>query len=562
MNDTERLDVYHFHEREFDSIDDLRDWFEWEVPDTFNMARYVCDRWAEAEPNKVALYVRERDGSQTAYSFGQLRHDANRFANYLREQGIERGDRVVVNGKQRAESLIAHLAVFKLGAVSVPISVLLGTDGLRYRLDDCEASAFVVDEDAVEALRAIRDDVDSLDLVVTMGDFDEGDEVRFRDAVEGRSPAFSTVETDAEDAAFIIYTSGTTGDPKGVVHAHRHLLGELPQYLSLVSHETGPEQVTRTISEWSWIMSLPGVVLPALFYGVTVLGCPSERFDAETEFELVERFGVTHLNLPPTAVRMMMQVDDPTDRYDLSSLQGLSTGGESAGTTIIEWVESTFENAAFLEGYGTTELGGVICDDPAMGCDHRLGYFGVPSVGHEFAVFDPETGERVEEPDTIGELAMRYEGDPEVFVEYLGKPEQTSETKRDGWVYSGDLVSFDEDGYYRFHSRSDDLIVSSGYRIAPKEIEEALDAHEAVQNAGVIGVPHDTRGEVPKAFVVLNEGYEGTDELREELQADVKKRLAKYEYPRELEFVKQLPQTTTGKVKRTTLREREGIDEE
>jgi len=561
MDDT-RLEPYYFHERDFDSVEEAAEWFEWEIPEQFNIAEHVCDRWAEQDGNKVALYLKDPAGGQTAYSFRQLQHDANRFANFLADQGVGRGDRVVVNGKQRAQSLIAHLAVFKLGAVSVPVSVLLGTDGLRYRLDDCEATAFVVDEDAVETLRAVRDDVDSLELTVTMEGFDRGNEVAFEDALAGQSPSFETVETAPDDAAFIIYTSGTTGQPKGAIHGHQHLLGELPQYLSLQAHETGREQVTRTISEWSWIMSLPGMVLPALFYGVTVAGYPSSGFEPETEFEIVQQFGVTHLNLPPTAVRMMMQVEDPAERFDLSSLQSFSTGGESAGTTIIEWVEETFENAAFIEGYGTTELGGVICDDPALAGAHRLGYFGIPSIGHEFRVLDRETGEPIEEPGEIGELAMRYEDDPAAFMEYLGKPEQTNETKVDGWVHTSDLVSFDEDGYYRFHSRDDDLIVSSGYRIAPREIEEALDVHESVQNVGVIGVPHDTRGEVPKAFVVLQDGYEPSGDLKEALQSHVKERLAKYEYPRELEFVDDLPQTTTGKIRRTSLREREGIDGE
>lgn len=562
MGEIDRLENYYFHQREFDTLAELRDWFEWEVPEQFNIAEYACDRWARERKNKVALHVKQPDGGQTAYTFRQLRYYANKFANYLADQGIEAGDRVAVSGTQRVESLVAHLAAFKLGAVSIPLTVLLGTDGLEYRLTDSEATAFVVDDQAVDALRSIRPDVDSLELVVTNDDFDRDDEVDFWSAIEDRSPEFDTLSTDADDTAFLIYTSGTTGEPKGVVHAHRHLLGELPQYLSLQSHDTSDDQVTRTVSEWSWIMSLPGVVLPALFYGVSVAAYPSQGFEPEREFELVEQFGVTHLNLPPTAVRMMREVDDPKERFDLSSLQALSTGGESADQGIIDWTTDVFENAAFLEGYGTTETGGLICDDPAMGFDHRIGYFGVPSVGHEVAVLDPETRERVEEPGEVGELAIRYGTDPLLFKEYLGKPDRTAETVQDGWLLSDDLVSMDEDGYFKFHARSDDLIISSGYRIAPKEIEEAVLSHEAVKNVGVIGIPHETRGEIPKAFVRLQEGFDPSDELAAELQTHVKDRLAKYEYPREVEFVDELPQTTTGKIRRQSLRTREGIDDE
>ncbi|MFB6079206.1 MAG: acyl-CoA synthetase [Halarchaeum sp.] len=562
MTGDDRLEPYYFHEREFDSLDELREWFEWEVPDQFNVAEYICDRWARERPDRPAIHVKEPDGDVSTYSFAELQALANRVANFLAAEGVERGDRIAVSGTQCVETLAVNVAAYKLGAVAVPLSVLLGTDGLSYRLHDCEASAFVVADAAVDALRDVRDDVDSLDLVVTLGDFDRDGEVAFEDAVDGHSAEFETVETDAEEPAFMIYTSGTTGDPKGVVHPHRHVLGELPQYLSFAHHDIDEGEVTRVISEWSWIMSLPGLVTPALFYGVGVLACPSDGFDPEREFELVDEFGVTHLNLPPTAVRMMMQVDDPTERWDLSSLRSLITGGESAGTNIIQWVEDTFENAAFIEGYGTTEMGGVICDDPAMGYDHRLGYFGVPSVGHEFAVLDRETGEELEEPEQIGELAIKYGDDPALFTEYLNKPEATEDAIVDGWYRSGDLVSVDEDGYFRFHARDDDLIVSSGYRISPVEIEDALEGHPGVRTAGVVGVPHDTRGEIPKAFVVLADGYEGSDDLKSDLQSYVKENLAKYEYPRELAFVQSLPTTTTGKVKRKSLREREGVADE
>ncbi|MFA1610950.1 acyl-CoA synthetase [Halobellus rubicundus] len=553
MADPRELEKYYYHERDFETIEEIEEWFEWQVPEQFNIAEYVCDRWADARKNRVALYHRSSDGEETAYTFRQVQRCANRFANYLVEQGIGPGDCVAINGTQRLESLAGHLAVFKIGAVSVPLTVLLGTDGVRYRLDDCGADAFLVDEGAVDAVREIRDDVDSLDLIVTNDDFDREDEVNFWDAIEGQSADFETAATDAEDRAFIIYTSGTTGKPKGVIHAHRHLLGELPQFLSLQGGRTDDDQVLRTVSEWSWIMSLPGVVLPALFYGVPVVGYSGQSFEPDVEFELIEEFGVTHLNLPPTAVRMMMQVEDPAGRYDLGSVQSFTTGGESADENIIEWVTETFENASFLEGYGTTEIGGLISDDPAVGLDHRIGYFGVPSVGHDVAVFDPETRERIEEPGEIGELAVRYEGDPMLFVEYLDLPRKTEQTVQDGWLFSDDLVSFDEDGYFRFHSRADDLIISSGYRIAPKEIEEAMLTHAAVRNVGVAGVSHETRGEIPKAFVVLDDGYEASQDLVEELQEYVKDRLAKYEYPREVEFVEDLPMTTTGKIKRQSL---------
>ncbi|MGQ4557597.1 AMP-binding protein [Halobellus sp. GM3] len=556
MGDTAHLETYYFHQRDFETIDEIEAWFEWEVPEEFNIAAYTSGRWADEKRNSVALYVERPTGERSAYTFRQVDRDANRFANYLASQGIEAGDRIAVNGTQRVESLVAHLAAFKVGAVAVPLTVLLGSEGLTYRLRDSGSTAFVADRGAIDTIRSVREEVDSLEMVITNDDFDQGDEVNFWDAVDRQSAQFETAATNADDPAFIIYTSGTTGQPKGVVHAHRHLLGELPQFLSLQRHRTSDEQVVRTVSEWSWIMSLPGMVLPALFYGLPVVGSLGGKFDPETEFELIEEFGITHLNLPPTAVRMMMQTADPRERFDLTSLQSLTTGGEAADENLINWVTETFENAAFIEGYGTTEIGGLICDDPAVGLDHRVGYFGVPSVGHEVAVLDPETLDPIEEPHEIGELAVRYEGDPMLFLEYHKLPEKTAETVRDGWLLSDDLVSVDEDGYFRFHSRSDDIIITSGYRVAPKEIEEVLLTHEAVQNAGVIGAPHETRGEIPKAYIVPGDGIDPNAELKAELQAHVKDRLAKYEYPREIEFTDDLPKTTTGKVRRQSLRSR------
>ncbi|MFB6171662.1 MAG: acyl-CoA synthetase [Haloarculaceae archaeon] len=559
-SDVPRLDAYHFYEEEWDSYEELRAAFEWQVPDQFNVADYVCDRWAEKRKNGVALYATAPDGTERAYSFRQLRNAANQLATYLREQGVDRGDRVGVNGTQRVEPMVAHLAAFKLGAVSVPLSVLLGPDGLRFRLDDCDATAFVVAEGGHEALREVRDDLDALDVVLTAGDVEPVDgETAFWDALDGRSRQFETVATDAEDDCCIIYTSGTTGRPKGVVHAHRHLLGILPAFVRSVGMDVGRDQVCRTVVEWSWVGSLNDMVLPAWYYGVPVVAYARQEFEPEREFDLIETYGITRFAAPATAVRMMMQVEDPGERWDLSSVRGFGSGGESVGQSIVDWAHETFPDASVAEGYGQSEAGALIGDAPALGVEHRPGYMGVAGLGHEVAVLDPETHEVVEGPGEVGELAVRYEGNPMLFTEYLGRPGTTDEKIQDGWMLGEDLISMDEDGYIKFHSRTDDVIITSGYRVGPTEIEESLSTHPAVMTAGVIGVPHETRGEVPKAFVQLAPGHEPSDDLAAALQAHVKSRLAKYEYPRELAFVDELPRTTTGKVRRRDLREREGL---
>lgn len=556
MTDPPDLEAYRFGEMDRSSFEAVAEAFEWQVPETFNIADYVCDRWADERKNAVAVYTEAVDGTDAAYSFRQIRTRANQLAHYLRARGVERGDRIGVNGSQRVEPLIAHVAAFKLGAVSVPLSVLLGPDGLEYRLDDCEVKAFVVDEGAADALRSVRDGLESLETVLTMGAFDRGDEVDVWNAVAGRPRGFENVETDAEENACIIYTSGTTGRPKGAVHAHRHLLGILSAY---AFRELDRRSVARTVAEWSWIMTLNGMVLPMWYYGVPVVGHDREEFDPEREFDLIEKYGVTNFSAAPTGIRMMMQVEEPTERWDLGTVRAVSTGGAAVSPGIIEWIEDVFENADATVGYGQSEVGALVNDKPQVGLPHRPGYLGVPNVGHETAVLDPETLEPMEEPGEVGELAVRYEGDPMLFKGYWENPERTAEKIREGWLLCEDLVSMAADGYVKFHSRKDDVIVSSGYRIGPAEIEDCLSSHDAVFNAGVIGVPHETRGEVPKAFVELADGHEPGDPLAEELRAYVKGRLAKYEYPHEIEFVAELPLTSTGKVRRQRLREREGV---
>jgi acetyl-CoA synthetase len=246
------------------------------------------------------------------------------------------------------------------------------------------------------------------------------------------------------------------------------------------------------------------------------------------------------------------------ERYDLSSLEVAVQGGEALDQAVVEWLREMSGDVAVHEGYGQTEAGVFVSDCEALGVEHEPGHMGKALPGSEVAVIDPERPERVPDGE-VGEIAIRYEDNPMAFLEYWNAPEETAAVRDGGWHRTGDLGTRRGDGYLSFHSRKDDVIVTSGYRVGPDEIEESLAAHEAVAVAGVIGVPHEERGEVPKAFVVTAEGHDSDDALREELQDHVRERLAKYEYPRELEFVEELPRTTTGKVRRQSLREREGL---
>jgi acetyl-CoA synthetase len=466
---------------------------------------------------------------------------------------------VGVNAPQRPETVVSHLAAWKLGATSIPLSTLFGPDGLRYRLDDASAVAAVVDGSNVGAFREARRGLPDLHTTLTVDADPTSDESDFHEALAGASREFDTVETAAEDEGLLIYTSGTTGDPKGVRHVQRVLLGHLPLFVTTFANlELTDRDVFWTPSEWAWIAALFDVVFPALFYGRPVLAYRGGRFDPETAFELIDRYGVTNYFAPPTALRMMMQVPEP-ERFDVGSVRTIASGGESLGQSISEWATEVFSGAAVHEGYGQTEANVLVGDCTAL-FEPSEGSCGRAGPGHEVAIVDPETAEADVPVGETGEIAVRYAGNPVCFLGYWNQPERTAAKVRNGWLLTEDLGRLDEDGSLEFLGRTDEVIISSGYRIGPEEVEDSLASHPSVADAGVIGVPDDERGEVPKAFVVLAAGHEPSDDLIEALQTHVRDRLAKYEYPRSIEFVEELPTTSTGKVRRTSLREREGLE--
>ena len=546
-------DRYRFYEREWESHQQLREWFEWEIPERFNMAEYVCDRWVN-DRERVAFFAGADAGERRTLTFRNVEREANRLANYLSAAGVSRGERVGICLGQCPEAAISHIAVWKLGAVSVPLSTQFGNDALSYRLADCSATACIVGESTIETLRSVRDELGALKALLTV---ETGPNSIGTDwsAIEEQSSQFETVDTEAESDAIIIYTSGTTGEPKGVLHAHRFLLGHLPSFAeNFIESGTAEGSVFWTPVEWSWIGSLFSVVMPTLYYGQPVVAYNAERFDPETAFELIERYGVTNFGTPTTALRMMMQVESPAERYTLDSVRSVSAGGEAVGESVVAWVEETFD-APLEEAYGQTEANLVIGDCAALKAP-KTERMGLAVPGHEVAVVDPQTAEPTVEPGDVGEIAVRYEGDPVCFKEYWKKPDRTDEKVRDGWLLTEDLGSVDEEGYFSFEGRKDDVIITSGYRTSPEEIEETIAGHRAVADVGVIGIPDEKRGEVPKAFVVVTDDGRASPELRDTLMARVKERLAPYEYPREIEFLDELPKTSTGKLRRESLRER------
>lgn len=534
-----------------ENYEDLHQQFRWSIPECFNIGIDVCDKWADEDPDRIALIHVEDDGSVSKLSFGELRALSNQVCNLLCALDIGRGDRVGILLPQSLETAYSHIGVYKIGAIAVPLSNLFGTEALRYRLHDCAAKAVVTDLNGAEKLESIEDDLPDLKHVLVTGGSGEG-HVDFHSLRSQQDQEFDPVETNAEDPSLIIYTSGTTGPPKGALHAHRVLLGHLPGVE--MSHNFLPQPGDRfwTPADWAWIGGLYDVLMPALHHGIAVVSHRFAKFDPEKAFELMADLGIRNAFLPPTALRMMRTVEEPSKRWDLN-LRSIASGGETLGSNLLKWGEQTF-GLVINEFYGQTECNMIVSNMTSI-MRHKPGVMGRAVVGHEVALVDNH-GNRVHRGH-LGSIAIKRP-DPAMFLNYWNDPMATDNKFVGDWMLTGDEVIVDDEGYIQFVGRNDDIIVSAGYRIGPGEIEDCLLGHPAVKFAAVVGVPDPLRNTIIKAFVVLNECETSSESLAMDIQQFVKERLAAHEYPRLIEFVETLPMTTTGKLIRRALRDDSG----
>jgi acetyl-CoA synthetase len=520
--------------------------FRWPWPEKFNIGRAVCERHpAEA----LALIVENADGGVRHWTFGQLLAASSRLANALAAKGVTKGDRVGVFLSQGAELTICHLAGYRMGAVVLPLFTLFGEEALEFRMSNAEARALVTDMSQLPKVLAVRDRLPHLKTVIVIGAGAHG--VQFLDwerLLEAASDNFTTADTKAEDPALLIYTSGTTGQPKGALHAHRVMIGSVPPVEQWLSHWPQGNEVMWTPAEWAWIAGLYDALFPAWFYGTPVLAHRFAKFDPERAFAMLAKHKVGVSFIPPTALKMMRQVHRPRDRWKYD-IRAICTGGEAMGEELLAWGRDTF-GTTISEGYGQTEMNLMLLNSPEW-FEVRPGSCGRACPGRKVAIVDAAGN-----PLPVGEEGQiaGWRHDPIVMLEYWRNPEATSRKFADDWLLTGDLGRMDEDGYVFFKSRDDDVITSGGYRIGPGEIEECLMKHPAVAMVGVVGVPDKLRTEIVKAFVQLRPEIAATESLKADLAGFVKTRLAAHEYPREVEFVTELPLTTTGKIMRRELR--------
>jgi acetyl-CoA synthetase len=502
----------------------------WEVPDRYNIAADVCDRHPADKP---AMVFEDFRGNYRELTWGEQRSLANRAANVLAAHGVERGDRVAVCAPASPETAAMFLGTWKLGAILLSLSVLYGDEGIQHRIKDSEPKLIVTDAENAERMPG-----GLVEEVVTL------DEQLLADADDH----FETVDTSCDDPAQIYYTSGTTGLAKGILHAHRYVLAHEE---FVYCHDVRDGELFHGMGEWAWAAGIAPLLGPWR-YGATQLVYAREGgFDPHEQLEVLSRHGVTNAFTTPTAMRAMMAIDDAGERYP-QKFRMVCSAGEPLNPEAIRWFRDQY-GVTVLDFYGLTESYPLCANYPFM--EVREGSMGRPMPGWDVQILDED--ENPVEPGERGEICLRARSNPHYPLGYWNNEQAAEETFGGDWFHSKDAAQQDEDGYYWYAGRADDVIISAGYRIGPFEVESACIEHPAVQEAAAVASPDERRGHVVKAFVVLRQGAQPSDELAGEIKQLVRGNLSAYAYPRRIEFVDELPKTLTGKIRRIELRERE-----
>jgi acetyl-CoA synthetase len=503
----------------------------WRVPERYNIASDVCDKHP---PDKPAMVWERFDGARRDLTWGELQDLAGRAANLLAAHGVGRGDRVAVVMPPTPETAAAFLGTWKVGAILLSMSVLYGDDGIRHRLTDSGASVLLTD-----AANAPRFEGAPVGEVIVL------DEALLASA----EPGFATVDTAADDPAQLYYTSGTTGLAKGIVHAHRYLLAHEE---FTYCHDVRDGERFHGMGEWAWAAGIAPLVGPWRLGAVQYVLQREGGFDPERQLDFLARHEVTNVFTTPTAMRSMMAVADAGRRYP-QRFRIVCSAGEPLNPEAIRWFREQY-GLTVLDFYGMTESYPMVANFPFM--EVREGSMGRPMPGWETVILDED--ERPVGAGERGEICLRARTNPHYPLGYWNRPEESERAFGGEWFHTGDAASADEDGYFWYQGRADDLIIAAGYRIGPFEVESACLEHPAVREAAAVAAPDAVRGNVVKAFVVLAEGHEPGDELAQDLQRFVRGRVGAHAYPRQVAFVDDLPKTLTGKIRRIELREADG----
>jgi acetyl-CoA synthetase len=509
--------------------EEIRAEHQWRVPERYNIAADCCDKHPR---DKVAMVHERYDGQVRELTWGELRNLSNQAANMLEAHGVGRGDRVAVVLPATPETAGVFFGTWKLGAILLSMSVLYGDDGIAHRLNDSQPKVLVTDPQNEPRFRA-----SGVELVVLT-----------EDALSGFSREHSTADTAADDPAQLYYTSGTTGLAKGIVHAHRYLLSHEE---FVYCHEVQDGERFHGMGEWAWAAGIAPLLGPWRLGAVQCVYQREAGFDPHKQLDFLARHNVTNVFTTPTAMRSMMTIDDASARYPCK-FRRVCSAGEPLNPEAIRWFRDQY-GVTVLDYYGLTESYPLVANYPWL--EVREGSMGRPMPGWDVQLLDED--EREVDPGERGEICLRARSNPHYPLGYWNNEEAARETFGGDWFHTKDAATMDEDGYIWYAGRSDDVIISAGYRIGPFEVESACIEHPAVREAAAVASPDERRGAVVKAFIVLAAGHEPSDELAGEISNFVKRRLSQYSYPRKVEFVDELPKTLTGKIRRIELRERE-----
>lgn len=519
--------------------------FSWETPERFNFGRDVIDRRAEEEERPALLWL-GKNGEEESFTFRDISRLSNRFANAARELGIERGDRVMVLLGKVPQWHVVLTGLLKVGAIAIPCADQLRAHDLEFRAEHSGSVAIVSGAGGVEEVEEIRDHIPSVKHYLYVGGEREGWN-SYNGLMDGASEEFTAEDTGSDEGAYLLYTSGTTKNPKGVLHTHGYTHAKRMEAYYWLDLQEG-DRLWCTAGT-GWAKSIWNVFLGPWSWGTEIF-MHEGGFDPVERLRLIERYGITVLCQAPTEYRLVAKRPELAE-VDLSSVRHATSAGEPLNPEVIErWKEA--QGITVYDGYGQTENTLLVGNFP--GLEVRPGSMGKPSPGCDVRIID-ERGEECP-PGEPGDIALRGRI-PALFKEYWNQPDETAAVFRGEYYITGDRATKDEDGYFWFMGRADDVILSAGYRIGPFEVESALIEHPAVVESAVVAAPDEDRGSIVKAYVVLASGYEPSDELVRDIQEHCKKITAPYKYPRAIEFIDELPKTASGKIRRVELRQRE-----
>lgn len=525
--------------------------FKLEVPEYFNWARDVFDKWAE-DPEKLGMLWVDDFGNEKKFTFRELSLRSKRLANVLNANGIKQGDPLIVILPRIPEFWEAFIACLRSGVVIAPGTTMLTPKDIKYRIDSAEAVGVITNADNAPKVDEIAKDCPTLKSCIVVGEERKG-WIRYEDALAKASDQYEAANTRSDENAILYFTSGTVGLPKMTVHTHTsYPIGHTitgKWWLDLT-----PEDLHFNLSDTGWAKAAWSSFFGPWNCGAAIFihNPGSPKFDAVRNLELLEKYPITTLCGPPTAYRVFVLQD--LKKFNFKTLRHCVAAGEPLNPEVIDvWKEGT--GLTIRDGYGQTESCLMVGTFPPL--EVKAGSMGKPAPGYHVTVVDDDGNEVPVNQE--GDIAVRVKPERPVglFKEYWKDPERTAACYRGDWYITGDRAIKDEDGYIWFVGRADDVILSSGYRIGPFEVESALIEHPAVAESAVVASPDETRGEIVKAFVILAPGYSPSEELVKELQEFVKNNTAPYKYPREIEFVEELPKTISGKIRRVELRELE-----